>query len=256
MKHLFEPYSKWSLKSRMTVMYTLMIALIIGTLVTFAHYGLSSIINTSNHNLLLSEVSTISDILKDTPIKLDDLRDEADANPLPSVNARALYYIRIYDDNQKVILETPGFTQLLNKTNQMNLQTRRLSEAEFQAWSEKANRSVWVFHVHDRFGSQGLTGILSVEKNGARLNVVDFILSCRVMGRKVEYAMLAVAFQHALSYDCTGVDVQYLETKKNSPCLAFFQSTTLHYEEDTKTFRWESMDDIPVLKHIHLKRIE
>lgn len=48
--------------------------------------------------------------------------------------------------------------QLLNKTSQMNLATRRLSVRELQEWSSHANHQVWTFHGRDRFGDYELCG--------------------------------------------------------------------------------------------------
>jgi FkbH-like protein len=79
--------------------------------------------------------------------------------------------------------------QLLNKTNQLNLTTRRLTEPELLAWSQHADREFWTITVADRFGDAGLTGLLGMEYEGELAHVVDFVLSCRVMGRKVEETM-------------------------------------------------------------------
>src|SRR5439155_22394282 len=49
--------------------------------------------------------------------------------------------------------------QLLNKTNQMNLATRRMAERELAAWAAGPGHSTWVFRVADRFGASGLTGL-------------------------------------------------------------------------------------------------
>jgi FkbH-like protein len=88
-------------------------------------------------------------------------------------------------------------TQLLNKTNQMNLSTRRLTESELSGWAEGSGRSLWAVQVEDRFGDAGLTGIVSVEVSQTVATIVDFVLSCRVMGRKIEQAMVHVAVEHA-----------------------------------------------------------
>jgi FkbH-like protein len=77
-------------------------------------------------------------------------------------------------------------TQLLNKTNQMNLTTRRLTREELWNWSRQPGNTLMVFRVSDKFGDYGLVGIASLSlQEGARpiAGVVDFILSCRVMGR-------------------------------------------------------------------------
>src|SRR4029079_18751743 len=67
--------------------------------------------------------------------------------------------------------------QLLNKTNQLNLTTRRLTEAELLAWSGDPNRAFWTVSVSDRFGDAGLTGLLSIEKDGDLVRIVDYVLS-------------------------------------------------------------------------------
>src|SRR5262249_51246948 len=51
--------------------------------------------------------------------------------------------------------------QLFNKTNQMNLSTRRLTETELLAWIASEGRTLWTFRVNDRFGDSGLVAILS-----------------------------------------------------------------------------------------------
>jgi FkbH-like protein len=75
--------------------------------------------------------------------------------------------------------------QLFNKTNQMNLATRRLSAAELQQWSAVNSHALFTFRVADRFGDSGLTGIVGLERDGDRVRLTDFLLSCRVMGRNV-----------------------------------------------------------------------
>ena len=82
-------------------------------------------------------------------------------------------------------LSLPRAAQLLNKTNQMNLQNRRMSEGEFAAWSQDPGCKVWTFRVSDRFSDYGLTGLASLKiVRGSRFDYVDFLLSCRVFGKK------------------------------------------------------------------------
>jgi FkbH-like protein len=117
--------------------------------------------------------------------------------------------------------------QLLNKTNQMNLATRRMSEAEFGAWAKEKTRKAWTFRVSDKFGDSGLTGLLSIEVNGSQARIIDFVLSCRVMGRKIEEAMLHVATHWARSLGAREVFANYRQTAKNKPCYEFFQKSGL-----------------------------
>jgi FkbH-like protein len=111
--------------------------------------------------------------------------------------------------------------QLLNKTNQMNLRTRRLSEAEFMQWAGEAGRETWTVHVSDRFGDAGLTGLLSLAREGDDVQVADYVLSCRVMGRRVEETMLWAGRRRAAALGGRRLVVSPLATAKNKPCLDF-----------------------------------
>src|SRR5690606_37640285 len=76
--------------------------------------------------------------------------------------------------------------QLLNRTNQMNLSTRRVTEEELRLWLDHPDRALWTARVRDRFGDSGLTGVLSVEARDDTAWIVDFVVSCRVFGRNLE----------------------------------------------------------------------
>ena len=133
-------------------------------------------------------------------------------------------------------------TQLLNKTNQLNLSTRRLTEAEFLAWAEPKHRRVWGFHVADKFGDSGLTGILSLESTERTGRIVDFILSCRVMGRKVEETLIHVAVEWARAAGLTELQATYLPTPKNKPCYDFFKRSGLEQAQEN-LFRWDTRQE-------------
>jgi FkbH-like protein len=127
--------------------------------------------------------------------------------------------------------------QLLNKTNQMNLTTRRLSAQALENWLQQDNRKLWAFRVSDRFGDSGLTGILSLEIRSGSAFIVDFVLSCRVMGRNVERVMVACAAQHSAALGLKELHAEYLPTAKNKPCLAFWTSSGFVQEQENH-FSW------------------
>ena len=129
----------------------------------------------------------------------------------------------------KIIIEKVGISnivrvgQLFNKTNQMNLSTRRMSESELYGLCEQVNNYFFCIKVEDKFGDYGLTGIIGLHSNKNTLFITDFILSCRVMGRKVEETMLNFIFSKAESLGLRLVRAEYLPTSKNKPCLDFFR---------------------------------
>jgi FkbH-like protein len=134
--------------------------------------------------------------------------------------------------------------QLLNKTSQMNLSTRRLTEAELRAFTAGGNRA-WAFRVRDRFGDAGLTGIASLSVQGGRAQVVDFVLSCRVMGRRVEEAMLAFLVRRAREAGAREIAATCVPTPRNGPCLDFWRRSGFA-SADGLRFTWDTSAEYPL----------
>jgi FkbH-like protein len=142
--------------------------------------------------------------------------------------------------------------QLLNKTNQMNLTTRRLAETELHAWSREEGRDVWCVSVSDRLGDAGLTGLigLATEPEGVRL--VDYVMSCRVMGRRVEEAMLHLAVQFARWMSTGTLAAALLPTAKNGPCQAVLASSQLEQSHDNE-YIWDLANEYPAPSDIKIE---
>ncbi len=118
-------------------------------------------------------------------------------------------------------------TQLFNKTNQMNLATRRLSAVELLNWASQDRRAVFTFRVADRFGDSGLTGIVGLEREDTGARLTDFLLSCRVLGRHVEEALLHIAVGRARAVGAAELIADFIPTARNRPCLDFFRRSGL-----------------------------
>lgn len=141
-------------------------------------------------------------------------------------------------------------TQLLNKTNQMNLSTRRLSEIELQAWASAPGNQFWTFRVADKYGDSGLTGIASFSIDGGKARIADYILSCRVMGRRVEETLLHWVTVQAKECGASEVVAEYQPTAKNKPCLEFFQRSG--FSQDGNVYRWDLNADYALPQCIRL----
>jgi len=136
--------------------------------------------------------------------------------------------------------------QILNRTNQMNLATRRLNEMEFKNWQADRTRRSWCFRVSDRLGDSGIAGLLSIEHVAEVAEIRDWLLSCRVMGRKVEETMLHVAIDYARSVGLRAVRAKYEPTAKNAPCLAFLQRAGFPARDGEHTFVWNAEHEYPL----------
>jgi len=114
--------------------------------------------------------------------------------------------------------------QLFNKTNQMNLSTRRLAAAELLSWARADGHKLWTFRVSDKFGDYGLCGISSLACNGTDVHIVDFLMSCRIMGRGLEDAMLATVMQCARDMGCHIIRAGYIPSTRNVPCRKWLEN--------------------------------
>lgn len=110
--------------------------------------------------------------------------------------------------------------QLLAKTNQFNVTTRRRSAAEVEEFA--AHGQAWVVRVHDRFGDAGVVGLALARNEGDVCHVDSFLLSCRVIGRGIETALLAFIADNARRAGAKKIVGEFISTKKNAPSASFY----------------------------------
>jgi FkbH-like protein len=107
--------------------------------------------------------------------------------------------------------------QLTQKTNQFNLTTRRYTEAEIATLLQRPDTTVYEIRVRDRFGDSGIVGVCITRLEGIVSEIDTLLLSCRVIGRTVETAVLSfVAGQSALA-GATRLQGWFRPSKKNGP---------------------------------------
>jgi FkbH-like protein len=116
----------------------------------------------------------------------------------------------------------PRAAQLLNKTNQFNLGLRRMDEESFWDWAKEPSNSAYTFQVSDRFGDFGLAGLASLSFSGTDARIVDFVMSCRVMGKKVEEALLGFTLARAHAAGAARVLAEPVDGPRNGPAKQFF----------------------------------
>jgi amino acid adenylation domain-containing protein/FkbH-like protein len=111
--------------------------------------------------------------------------------------------------------------QLTQRTNQFNFTTRRRTETELQALSRTMD--TLTVTVSDRFGDYGLVGVILYSRQIGLLDVDTFLLSCRVLGRGVEYRMLARLGEIARENRLGWVDFHFTKSEKNKPAFDFIE---------------------------------
>ncbi len=117
--------------------------------------------------------------------------------------------------------------QLLNKTNQFNLTTVRYELSELKKKVEDPKKRVYLYRVEDRFGDYGLVAALILDLQNEPV-ITDFVMSCRVMGKRVEYAIISDIEAELREEGKKELYASYLPTAKNTPVKQLFEQ--LGYE--------------------------
>ena len=150
----------------------------------------------------------------------------------------------------------PRIVQLLAKTNQFNLTTRRHTGAQLQVLVEQQRGIVLWMRLRDRFGDNGLIGIaIGVPESREQWRVDSFLLSCRVIGRQAETVLLGALAQHAFEQGCKTLVGEYIPTAKNGQVADFYASYGFQAIEDNGQF-WTldlTKDHITLPEFIHLE---
>ena len=107
-------------------------------------------------------------------------------------------------------------TQLINKTNQFNLTTRRYVLAEIEQIAKEPNFIALYGRLADAFGDNGLISVIIGRQEQADLHIDLWIMSCRVLKRDMELAMLDALVERARAAGVERIVGYYSRTAKNA----------------------------------------
>ena len=112
--------------------------------------------------------------------------------------------------------------ELINKTNQFNLNGRRYSEGEWSAYLSDPKTFLVSVAYKDKFGPLGTIGVLAGQLDGQShaLSVDTWVLSCRAFSRRIEHACLKAIFAR---FDAERLNLDFRATPKNAPLQAFLR---------------------------------
>lgn len=147
-------------------------------------------------------------------------------------------------------VDVPRLSQLINKSNQFNLTTRRRSEAEVIAVMNGPEYAGYSMRLKDRFGDHGLISVVIGKKDGDTMRLDTWLMSCRVLKRQVEEEVLNEIARLAKARGCTRLEGVFLPTPKNEMVRDFYgrMGFTLTSESETKRefeLRLENFQPIP-----------
>jgi FkbH-like protein len=125
--------------------------------------------------------------------------------------------------------------QLINKTNQFNTTTLRMQEQELARFSSQRGNLALQFRLADRFGDNGLVSVMLFAAGGApgSLELVNWVMSCRVFGRQLEFEAMNIAVEVAKNSGASVFYAQYIPTSKNSVISDLFSSLGFTIENES-----------------------
>ncbi|WP_299194655.1 HAD-IIIC family phosphatase [uncultured Erythrobacter sp.] len=122
--------------------------------------------------------------------------------------------------------------QLINKSNQFNLTTRRYTEAEVAAFETDADTFTLQVRLTDRFGDNGMISVIIFKKQNAVWICDSWLMSCRVLGRRVEEAVLATVVKAARADGASKLVGDWLPTPKNGLVEKHFEKLGFDFVSD------------------------
>jgi FkbH-like protein len=117
----------------------------------------------------------------------------------------------------------PRIAQLIQRSNQFNLMTRRYGEAACDAMMKDGSFAPLTLKLSDKFGDYGLISVVILKRAGEDLEIDEYLMSCRVLQRGVESFAMNNIFAHARRIGAKRVVGRYIPTAKNDMVKDFFK---------------------------------
>ena len=192
--------------------------------------------------------------------------DTYTANSQRALLASKFRDYREYLDSLQMTAEIDGFrpayldriTQLTNKTNQFNLTARRYTATDIQKISRDPAYITLYGKLTDAFGDNGLVSVIVGRKEGGTLHIELWLMSCRVLKRDLELAMLDELVTRARAAGIETIAGYYYHTPRNNIVADHYQSLGFECESrdpagSQSIWRLQVTDDYqPKCRHIRI----
>ncbi|MCP4373899.1 MAG: HAD-IIIC family phosphatase [Deltaproteobacteria bacterium] len=123
--------------------------------------------------------------------------------------------------------------ELLQRSNQLNLSTKRYTKTEFDNLLSKENFLCIALDCSDRFGDYGIVGFASVDESTRDPQLIDFVISCRVAQKMVEHTFFEWLTEYEMKKGRALLKVDLIRTKRNGPLVRVFEDLPFVIQEET-----------------------
>ena len=150
-------------------------------------------------------------------------------------------YLRSLDIKNEIHLiteeEFARVAQLAQKTNQFNVCTNRWTEDDVRSFAADSRHAILTLHSSDRFGDLGLVAFVHATIDGDAAEIVDWVMSCRAMNRRIEFVMEDEVERALASRGVKKISATWKRTAKNNPVENLFDSFGFELVESTPELR-------------------
>lgn len=133
--------------------------------------------------------------------------------------------------------------QLTNKSNQFNLTTRRFSQSEIEKIAKDPQFLTLYGKLEDKFGDNGVVSLVIGQKEGKTMHIRLWLMSCRVLKRDMEYAMMDTLVKDCLKQGVETIYGYYYKTAKNAMVKEFYSLMGFEKinedEQENSTWKYE-----------------
>ncbi|MEE8114854.1 MAG: HAD-IIIC family phosphatase, partial [Nitrososphaerales archaeon] len=126
--------------------------------------------------------------------------------------------------------------QLINKTNQFNLTTKRYTESQLAELLRSERFALFAIRLQDKLGESGTIGVMIVEKQPNQWRLDSFLLSCRIIGRTLEFALMRWLTNKAKEDGVANIWAEFVPTRKNNVAKDFLAAASF---ESLKNGKWQ-----------------
>jgi FkbH-like protein len=182
---------------------------------------------------------SLADIDKTMQYKVQSLRNEEMAKYQTLEDYLASIEIEI-SINENDFSQVDRIAQLTQKTNQFNLTTQRYTENQIEFFMKSPDSRVYSISVKDKFGDSGLTGVIIVRKNNDLFIIDSLLMSCRIMGRNIEQAIMNFLIKSIKQSGGKVIEASFFPTIKNKTVSNFYDEsgfTLVNQENDIKEYK-------------------
>lgn len=167
----------------------------------------------------------IYSLTKEDLSKTEQYKANAQRNSLKAQFVDMDEYIR----NLEITLQIQEITditlarvaQMSQKTNQFNLTTHRYTESDIRSFITRGAK-IYTLSVCDKYGDSGITGACIVKVDGQSATIDTFLLSCRILGKRIECEFLKFVLAELVKMDVKKVSASYIPSAKNIQVADFY----------------------------------